>query len=212
MRSTGGAVLAHQVNENRHVNHAAAHLTTEDEMAKFSDQLWFEVETCCNCGMAFAMVTEFRRKCLNNHNISFFCPAGHGQHYTGQNEAQRLQRELERERELLASSKAHTEKVKGDLSRITKAHKRMRVRVANGVCPCCNRSFTNLRDHMKTQHAEFGKDKTLSTLRKAFGMTQADVANEVGVSVAYVSNYERDKPVPRYAEMAISEWVERTSQ
>jgi hypothetical protein len=41
----------------------------------------------------------------------------------------------------------------------TKGHvtrkKRQLERVASGVCPCCNRSFVNLRRHMKTQHPEF---------------------------------------------------------
>lgn len=32
---------------------------------------------------------------------------------------------------------------------------RMKNRVANGVCPCCNRTFNNLQRHMATKHAGF---------------------------------------------------------
>lgn len=32
---------------------------------------------------------------------------------------------------------------------------RMKNRVGNGVCPCCNRHFKNLQGHMKTKHPEF---------------------------------------------------------
>lgn len=33
-------------------------------------------------------------------------------------------------------------------------------RIANGVCPCCTRSFTNLRRHMATMHPEHGATAT----------------------------------------------------
>ena len=29
---------------------------------------------------------------------------------------------------------------------------KMKKRVGNGVCPCCNRQFVNLQRHMATQH------------------------------------------------------------
>ena len=64
------------------------------------------------------------------------------------------------------------------LAQVSKAHKRMRERVMNGVCPCCNRTFQNLREHMKSEHADFGTVQTLAALRQAFGMTQEAVAKE----------------------------------
>jgi len=35
--------------------------------------------------------------------------------------------------------------------RVTKIKRR----VQHGVCPCCNRTFSNLASHMKTKHPEF---------------------------------------------------------
>lgn len=32
---------------------------------------------------------------------------------------------------------------------------RTRNRIAAGVCPCCNRTFQNLADHMRTLHADY---------------------------------------------------------
>lgn len=32
---------------------------------------------------------------------------------------------------------------------------RLKNRVANGVCPCCNRTFANLQRHMSTKHKGF---------------------------------------------------------
>jgi hypothetical protein len=41
----------------------------------------------------------------------------------------------------------------------TKARNQLE-RVGNGVCPCCTRSFTNLRRHMATKHPGFKKVET----------------------------------------------------
>jgi hypothetical protein len=34
---------------------------------------------------------------------------------------------------------------------------RLKNRVGNGVCPCCNRTFADLQRHMHSQHPEFAK-------------------------------------------------------
>lgn len=67
-------------------------------MSKFVDEVWFEIEECCNCGMPFAVTTDFKNRRLKDHK-SFYCPMGHGQHYTGETEEQNLRRQLSRERE-----------------------------------------------------------------------------------------------------------------
>lgn len=41
--------------------------------------------------------------------------------------------------------------IKGVLAKVKK-------RVAHGVCPCCNRSFTDLRRHMESKHPEFAHE------------------------------------------------------
>ncbi|WP_165394478.1 helix-turn-helix domain-containing protein [Pseudoxanthomonas winnipegensis] len=84
----------------------------------------------------------------------------------------------------------------------------MRQRVMNGVCPCCNRTFENLRRHMHDKHPEFGQPETLAALRKAFGLTQRDVAAEAGVNPSYVSLYENGKPVPSVAGARLDSWLQ----
>lgn len=51
------------------------------------------------------------------------------------------QRRLESERRAHAATKGQ----------LTKTKKR----IANGVCPCCNRSFANLERHMAGQHPDY---------------------------------------------------------
>jgi uncharacterized protein (UPF0212 family) len=35
--------------------------------------------------------------------------------------------------------------------------KKVHVRVGHGVCPCCNRSFAQLRRHMAAKHPEYAE-------------------------------------------------------
>ena len=53
----------------------------------------FEVETCCNCGIAFAMPGDYANKKKKNHK-TFHCPNGHPQHYTRQSDEEKLQVQL----------------------------------------------------------------------------------------------------------------------
>jgi len=163
-------------------------------------------EVCCSCGVVFAMPTDMQRRRRNDHN-SFFCPAGHSQRYVGETEEDRLKRELAREQDLRINAQHQASSARSSLARVTKAHRKMRQRVMNGVCPCCTRSFSNLREHMKSQHPDFNDDQLLRVLREAFGMSQAAVANEVGVSQADVSQYERGKLAPTWRKRALDEWV-----
>lgn len=179
-------------------------------MPRFVENTWLETETCCACGIMFAMPADFQRKKRDNPGSSFYCPNGHGQHYVGETKEQKLQREIERRDAQLADARDRANRLMAERDAAAKAHKKMRTRVANGVCPCCNRSFENLRNHMKNQHPGYGEQQTLYALRTAFGMTQHQVADEAGVrAVAYVSCYERGKPVPAEAKQLLDAWVER---
>lgn len=177
-------------------------------MAQFANNEWFETEQCCSCGMSFAMTTDFRRRRLDDRK-AFYCPAGHGQHYSGKTEAQKLKEQLERKERDLEAANAMVLAAESERANIAKAHNKMRTRVMNGVCPCCNRTFQNLMSHMKTEHPEFKEPLKLSALRVAFGMSQSAVGKEAGVNSAYVSLYERDRPVPGYAKQRLDNWVER---
>lgn len=176
-------------------------------MGRFADNVWFEVVHCCSCGMAFAMPSDFNSRRLGDHG-KFYCPAGHGQHYSGKTEEQKLREQLAQSSAKVADLNGRVNSLRHERDSISKAHRKMRVRVLNGVCPCCNRSFDNLRQHMQTKHADFGKEQTLRALRTAFGMTQADLADEANVLPAYVSMYECGKRVPRDSLARLNWWVE----
>jgi len=112
-------------------------------------------EECFSCGVMFAFPDHLREKLMANHSLSFYCPNGHQQHYTGKTEAdkqreraERVERRLANRDEDLRSAIASNRAMRGQVTKLKK-------RVANGVCPCCNRSFANLERHMSGQHPEF---------------------------------------------------------
>lgn len=177
-------------------------------MAEYVANTWLATETCCNCGMVFAMPLDYQRRRKEDRKF-FHCPEGHSQHYTGKTEAQKLRDELERKSEMLANANARANTAEHERQAIAKAHRKMRVRVMNGVCPCCNRTFQNLMNHMKTEHPDFTEIQSLAVLRQAFGMTQGTVAREAGVNAAYVSSFEHGKHVPEYAKERLESWIEK---
>lgn len=124
-------------------------------------------ESCFQCGVVFAMPRTLHNTCRRDKQ-TFYCPNGHGQAYT-QSEADRLRAALQKQQQETEAAKAQAERERRwrlegaderrHLERRLAAQRgvttRMKNRVAAGVCPCCNRTFTNLQRHMATKHAGF---------------------------------------------------------
>ena len=55
--------------------------------------LEFEVETCANCGMHFAVPLQYQKDRRRDHK-SFYCPNGHSQHYSADNKVEKLNKQL----------------------------------------------------------------------------------------------------------------------
>lgn len=104
--------------------------------------------TCGNCGIIFAVPDywlEGRRNGTEGNN-EFWCPNGHNRVFR-ENELTRTKRKLE----IAERQRQWAEE------RATKAERsaaRLKRRVANGVCPACQRSFQNLKRHMATKHPQ----------------------------------------------------------
>lgn len=116
------------------------------------------VQDCCTCGMTFAVPKDFDRRRVEDKK-NFYCPAGHPQSYTGKTEEQkqreradRLERQLANRDEDLRATRASLIATKGVLTKTKK-------RVANGVCPCCKRTFADLARHMSGQHPDYVEQK-----------------------------------------------------
>lgn len=119
---------------------------------------------CPVCGVEVVMPSNLLRT-LRESKRSFYCVNGHSQSFK-ESEADKLKRkieQLEREKKWAETSRdswreqaAHHERsknaMKGQLTKVKK-------RVGRGVCPCCNRSFENLRNHMAVKHPTYHGDE-----------------------------------------------------
>jgi hypothetical protein len=119
------------------------------------------VEVCCDCGIEFHVPSAFHRACFSNSRKTFYCPNGHGQSYT-QTEADILRRERDRLKQdaarmddELRAARAEAEAQKRQATAFKGVATRIKNRVKNGVCPCCNRTFADLARHVKSQHPDF---------------------------------------------------------
>lgn len=115
--------------------------------------IWIEAVECGDCHIWFGLEATMHST-VRQSGKTFYCPNGHEIHY-GDNENSRLKRQRDaaqaRARHLddqLESEKRSKAAVKGHLTRVQK-------RIANGVCPCCQRSFANVAQHMDNKHPEF---------------------------------------------------------
>lgn len=125
----------------------------------YSEQL--TVLHCAACSISFAMPDDFESRRRKDH-VSFYCPAGHSNMFNGESEEQKLRKQLEREQAAKARLTANLDQARADAD-----HERARAngykgqatkmknRIGKGVCPCCNRQFTNVERHMATQHPDF---------------------------------------------------------
>lgn len=125
----------------------------------YSGQLTVRV---CWCGMWHAVPEELREYQMRQHRdgekpIGIYCPLGHSGIPSGKGEAAKERERRERaearakaiQDQLDSEARAHSA-TKGQL---TKAKKR----IGKGVCPCCNRHFTNVERHMATQHPKYAE-------------------------------------------------------
>lgn len=120
----------------------------------FAGYTTLEVDVCKTCGIMYALPEEMLDRARKNPSIWWYCPNGHNWHFPVRTDEQKLaaaRNDLARERSRHDQTKASLSATKGV---VTRQRKKLE-RVAHGVCPCCNRSFRDLKRHMKTKHPEY---------------------------------------------------------
>lgn len=114
------------------------------------------VESCCICSVTFGITRALYDAKRSDHG-TFYCPAGHGQHYTGKSPL-----ELERQRRIRAEAGRAQAEDAYEMERRSKialkGHlTRARNKIAAGVCPApdCGQHFANVREHMRHRHPDW---------------------------------------------------------
>lgn len=117
------------------------------------------VVTSCWCGIGLA-IPEDLHAYANRHKHTVYCPLGHRFIYgdtteeeleAAKNQLATAHRRITATRELLHAEERSHAATRGHVTRKRKQLER----VVAGVCPCCNRSFADLRRHMLSKHPEF---------------------------------------------------------
>lgn len=129
-------------------------------MTTFTEVGTFHVVHCCACGMPFALSGDFYQRRMDDGK-DWHCPSGHSQHFTD-SAVRRLEKAVAAERAAKERAEAEArwqreqrEHAQRRLSASRGVVTRIKNRVGNGVCPCCNRSFANLARHMSGEHPEW---------------------------------------------------------
>lgn len=121
------------------------------------------LEVCCACGVEFAMPVAMQERLRRTHAL-FYCPAGHGQHYTAETAEEKARKEVERltrrlefkQHEVEAANRA-TEREQRRASAAKGVTTKLRKRIATGKCPCCRASFADLREHIASEHPDYAE-------------------------------------------------------
>jgi hypothetical protein len=136
-------------------------MRTNTKELTFTAQVTMNTYACCVCGVMFALEATYDNK-RRQDGKEFYCPNGHNLHYGGSkskdDEINRLAKTLERAEALYAAEKQAADKLMAERNAAKKELSRIKTRVKNGVCPCCNRTFVDLQRHMKTKHPEAVKE------------------------------------------------------
>jgi hypothetical protein len=109
---------------------------------------------CGTCGVHHAIPAAMYDT-LQKDGGYWHCPNGHQRGFrTGTEKAE--QEKIRRERDQLKQDTARLhERIQEEKSRAEKAEKKLAAstkRAMAGVCPCCNRTFSNVQRHMQTKH------------------------------------------------------------
>jgi predicted RNA-binding Zn-ribbon protein involved in translation (DUF1610 family) len=133
-------------------------MTRVSVVANTGQFLQLYVFDCPNCGVIFGVDQTYDQR-RRNDKQTFHCPNGHSMSYSGPTKAEKDAKEAKARADRLAASltaeqdqrrAAEREAAKSKASEV-----RIRWRIGNGVCPCCNRTFTALAAHVATKHPEF---------------------------------------------------------
>ncbi len=178
-------------------------------MTKFVGGVEYSIIDCGCCGGTYAITERHRSWCYENAK-SWTCPyCKTGWGFSSNNDRiSQLKKEIKAANRNADLAWHEASENRKQAEKITRSYNRVRERVKNGVCPCCSRTFENLARHMQSKHPDFGTNKQLRTLRLAYGMTQAQLSEEIGLrSSSYVSLYERGMELPKSAQSDLERWV-----
>jgi outer membrane murein-binding lipoprotein Lpp len=126
----------------------------------YTETVTLQEVTCGECGITYAVPQRWLEE-KQETGKGFHCPNGHGRCYR-ETETMRISKQLKDEQKHREQLELQLTSVRDQLHAAEREAQRHKKRVANGVCPCCNRSFQQLQRHMKTKHPDYAKEKQVN--------------------------------------------------
>lgn len=128
---------------------------------------------CATCGVHYALPTAIYESCKREGGY-FSCPNGHQRGWSKQDcdsENDKLRREIERAKQNAARLEEDAEAARRREIAAKGQVTRLRNRAKAGLCPCCNRHFTNLERHIASKHPDMEPAETPELKMVAGGKT-----------------------------------------
>jgi hypothetical protein len=129
--------------------------------AVFKYEQELEATSCCVCGIQFGVPPYFIANARKNAG-SLYCPNGHCLGWS-KTEADKLREQLEKASAATEWQRARANQLEKSLIAQKGQVTKLKKRVANGVCPCCRRSFAALAQHMRRKHPDYVKEQSNAT-------------------------------------------------
>lgn len=117
---------------------------------------------CGCCGASYAINERYRQQKYQEGGTWHcpYCQTSWG--YSNNNENARLKKQVAELEQHKANLRAAKEAAEQEAEHFRKSRditkgllNRVKTRLKNGVCPCCNRTFANLHRHMQSKHPGF---------------------------------------------------------
>jgi hypothetical protein len=110
---------------------------------------------CAGCHMDFGATPDFVRD-RRKDSKTFYCPNRCSNYYPpGSDPESKLRKKLEAAEAQRVAAEDQLQAATITAEGLRRVLQRERARFANGVCPCCNRSFENVARHVAGQHPDY---------------------------------------------------------
>jgi hypothetical protein len=116
------------------------------------------------CDISFGMTRTFYDH-TKRTGETWYCPKGHPRAWGGKTTETQLKEATGRELALKDQLSAAIREAEGNRAALM----RDRSRFAAGVCPCCTRSFDNVRRHMTSEHPDYDVTRIKHKVAKVYG-------------------------------------------
>lgn len=146
---------------------------------------------CPSCNALYALSCDYidrRRK----DGKGWQCPyCSSGTSFHGNDEISRLKKQISEEQAIKNRLLADANVLRGEVLAAKTAAEKLKKRAANGVCPCCTRTFANVADHIKTKHPGFAGKHKVAAKQKPAPKVKGEYAKQ---RLAEIKNGKPEQP------------------